>query len=155
LDYHGELTVQLPPPKLRILYTASGTLPTAAILKDDRAVVEHKLYWAPAISESEARYLEAVMNSEALRTRVAPKQSRGQWGARDFDKMLVGGIPEFDPANPLHADLVKEAEHAERMASEVQLPENIHFIRARQKMREALRKDGVAQRIDKLVDRLL
>lgn len=155
LDYHRELSAQLPPPKLRVLYAASGTLPAATFLRDNRAVVEHKLYWASVASEDEARYLEAVTNSEALRSRVARKQSRGQWGARDFDKVLVEEIPKFDPANPLHADLIKGAEHAEKVAQSVELPENIHFVRARQKIREALREDGVAQRIDALVGRLL
>jgi hypothetical protein len=84
-DYHGSLGVQFPAVGVRVLYGASGTLPAAAILRDGRAVVEHKLYWASVADEDEARYLTAILNSETARSRVAHMQSRGQWGARDFD----------------------------------------------------------------------
>jgi hypothetical protein len=155
LDYFGKLTTQLPPPKLRVLSAASGKLPAAALLRDERAVAEHALYWASTATPQEALYLAAFLNSDALRKRAESKQARGQWGARHFDKLLAELIPEFDAANALHADLVKAAEHAEQITAAVELPENIHFIRARQKIREALRDDGVAQSIDELVDKLL
>ena len=59
LDYFGKLVAQFPAPKIRVLYAASGTLPAAAILLEQRAVVEHKLYWAAVESLDEAKYLLA------------------------------------------------------------------------------------------------
>jgi hypothetical protein len=39
---------------------------------------------------------------------LAGLQSRGQWGARDFDKvMFTLPIPRFDSAASLHRDLAK------------------------------------------------
>ena len=106
LDFHRGLVSQLPVPPLRVIYSASGTLMAAAVLENAEAVIEHKLYWAPVKSLDEARYLIAVLNSEAARRRVASLQSRGQWGARDFDKVMwTLPIAEFDPANPLHTAL--------------------------------------------------
>jgi hypothetical protein len=155
LDYFGQLSAQMPPPPIRVVYGASGTLPAAAILRDPRAVVEHKLYWT-ATGEDEARYLEAILNSETARSRVAGRQSRGQWGARDFDKLMLDlPIPKFDPSAPLHAELVAAAIRAESIAAALPLPGGPGFIRARYVVRQALSGDGVAVRIDELVGELL
>jgi len=155
LDYLGELSAQMPPARLRVVYAKAGTLAAAAILRDRAGIVDHKLYWARCDSGAEASFLVAVINSETLRSKVAPYQSRGQWGARDFDKLLIGSVPEFDSKNDLHNALAKAAETATLVAGNVDLPESIHFTRARQRIRAALREDGIAQKIDKLVEKLL
>ena len=156
IDYYGKLTAQLPPPPLRVVYTASGTLPAAALLPGDFAIVEHKLYWAGVTNDAEGRYLLAVRNSETARRRVEHPQSRGQWGARDFDKVILSlPIPRFDPANRLHQELTAAAASAEQVAADVTLQEGMHFVRSRQLVRRALQEDGVATRIDNLVTQLL
>jgi hypothetical protein len=155
LDYFGQLSAQMPPPPIRVVYGASGTLPAAAIVRDPRAVVEHKLYWT-ATRDDEAHYLEAILNSEAARSRVAGRQSRGQWGARDFDKLMLDlPIPTFDPSEPIHAELVAAAFRAESIAAAVPLPSDVGFVRARGSVRAALVAAGLAQDIDRLVQRLL
>jgi len=156
LDYYGKLTAQFPPPPLRVLYTKAGTLPAAALLRDANAVVDHKLYWAPVGKEDEAAYLLAILNSETARARVAHLQSRGQWGARDFDKVMFSlPIQPFDPKDRLHQRLARAAQRAQVVAAEVPLREGEHFVRARGRIREALREDGVAAEIDRLVAELL
>jgi len=145
----------MPLAELRVIYSASGTIAAAAIVGDLDAIVEHKLYWAAIGEVSEGRYLTSILNSETTRRKVAPRQSRGQWGARDFDKLLAEAIPQFDKNNPLHAELSEAAERAETIAAAVELPEGIHFVRARKLIRDALRADGVAQKIDRLVGRVL
>lgn len=128
----------------------------ATVIRDGRAVIEHGLYWASAGDESEALYLVAVLNSETLRQRITAMQAKGQWGARHFDKLIFEvPIPTFNPGEPLHRHLAAAAERAEQVAASVSLPDNINFIRARQRIRDALRADGVAGRIDELVARLL
>jgi BarA-like signal transduction histidine kinase len=156
IDYYGQLSAQLPPAALRVVYAASGTLPAAAVLRDSSAIVEHGLYWVATHTEAEARYLVAVLNSETARARVADMMARGQWGARHFDKVMLSlPIPHFDPSNMLHQELSKAAAHAEKVAAAVMLKEGTHFVRARQIIRAALREDGIAQRIDELVAELL
>ena len=145
----------MPPAPIRVVYGASGSLPAAAILRDQRAIVEHKLYWT-ATGEDGAHYLEAVQNSETARAAAAHLQSRGQWGARDFDKvMLELPIPGFAAGNPLHVELVAAAKHAEVLAAAVDLPLAVNFIRARGLVRTALERDGITASIDSLVARLL
>ena len=155
-NYHNELEVQFPIAPLRVVYAASGTNPAACLLRDRKAVIEHKLYWMTPDSEGEARYLIAVLNSETARARAAQYQSRGQWGARDFDKVMFNlPIPRFDVEQRLHFDLSALAAEAEEVAAIPELPETVRFQRARALIRTALSEAGIAQRIDALVAELL
>lgn len=156
IDYYGKLSAQFPPAPLRVVYAASGTLPAAAILGDQAAVAEHKLYWARVDNLAEAQYLEAILNSETSRARVAHLQSRGQWGARDFDKVMFELlIPQFAPSSRLHRDLAAAAARAEEVAGDVRFPATVHFVAVRRRIRQALAEEGVAGEIERLVERLL
>ena len=155
-NYHNGLSVQFPIARLRVMFAASGTLPAAALVRDDVGVVEHKLYWAAVASEAEGRYLASILNSENARFRVAHMQSRGEQGARDFDKLMFTlPIPRFDARKPGHAALADAGREAERVATAVAIPEGASFQRARGAIRERLREDGIANRIDELVEELL
>lgn len=156
IDYFGKLTSQFPVAPLKVVYSASGTLPAATLLSDPRGIVEHQLYLAKVDSKQEGRYLLAILNSETARHLAEHLQPRGQWGARHFDKVILSlPIPTFDNTNKLHKALSTAAAHAEKVASAVQLEEGIHFITARKKIRAALDEDGVASKIDKLVAEVL
>jgi hypothetical protein len=156
LNYYGQLTAQFPIAKLRVIYSKAGTLPAATLMKDQAGLVDHTLYWATVNGLEEGYYLLAVLNSETARKLAERLQARGQWGARHFDKVILSlPIPSFDASNKLHLALSKAAAHAEEVASGVQLAEGMHFVKARQKIRAALREDGVAEKIDKLVAELL
>ncbi len=155
-DYYGKLASQFPIAPLRVVYAASGTVPAACVLRDSKAVIEHKLYWTTAASAGEARYLAAILNSGTARERTAKYQSRGQWGARDFDKVVFNlPIPRYDSKIKLHRDLADAAAKAERVATAVALPEGVKFQRARSLVRAALKEAGLADTIDTLVARLL
>jgi hypothetical protein len=156
-NYHNELGAQFPRAKLRVVYAKAGALPAACIVSDkDTAIIDHKLYWSKLETEEEARYLQAILNSETARSRVAVYQSRGQWGARDFDKVMFNlPIPRFDENNKLHRDLAEAAQEAEKIAAEVALPENVKFQQARRLVRDALTEAGISRKIDTLVAHLL
>lgn len=151
-NYHNELGAQFPLPKLRIIYAKAGSLLAATVVRDPKFVIDHKLYWSAPASENEARYLSAILNSETTRSRAESWQSRGQWGARDFDKVIFNlPIPRFDAKDPLHTALAKAAAKAEKLAGAVILPEGVKFQRARRLVRQALADAGVAEEIDALV----
>lgn len=156
INYIGQLAAQFPIATRRVIYTKSGTLPAACILRDERAVVDQKLFWATTTSEEEAYYLVAVLNSEAARSRAERYQSRGLFGTRDFDKVMFNlPIPPFNVGEKLHTDLAAAGREAERVAGVVELVEGEKFQRARKRVRDALAEDGVGGEIEKLVDRLL
>ncbi|MDO8615495.1 MAG: N-6 DNA methylase [Dehalococcoidia bacterium] len=156
IDYYGKLSAQLPPAPLRVMYSKAGTLPAAVVIRGGTAMVENTAYWAAVGSEAEGRYLEAILNSETARSRVEALQARGQWGARHFDKVMFSlPIPKFEHGNRLHQRLARAGARAEQVAARVELREGEHFVRARQRIRAALREDGVAGEIDRLVAELL
>jgi hypothetical protein len=155
-NYHNELGAQFPMSGFRVLYAKAGTLPAAILLEDRQPVIDHMLYWMPVSEQVEGHYLVSILNSEAARSRIEQYQARGQFGARHFDKVMFNlPIPRFDPASSLHLELAAAAEGAEKVAAVVELPEGVPFQRARGMVRKALNADGVADRIDGLVSRLL
>ena len=155
-NHYNKLSSQFPIAPLRIVYAKSGTLPAACVLAKSGAVIDHMLYWTAPASGDEARYLAAILNSETARQRIAQYQSRGQWGARHFDKVIFNlRIPRFDSADGLHGTLADAASEAEHVAAGVELPEAALFQRARRVVRTALAEAGLSQRIDALVARLL
>ena len=111
LDYLHKLSSQLEWQRtsgeedLRVVYTKSGE-PTAALLKDNTVLVDHVLYWIPCQTVDEAHYLLAVINSNSLKKAAQPLMTKGQFGPRDLHKHLWKlPIPEFDPAQELHATI--------------------------------------------------
>jgi hypothetical protein len=156
LDYIGQLSSQFPIAPVRVAYAASGTLPAAVVLRDHRAVIEHKLYWSKPASENEAYYLCAILNSETARSQAERYQSRGQFGARDFDKVMFNlPIPLFKATEALHRELAEAGAQAEVVAASVELKEGEKFQRARKRVRDALAEDGIGGDIEKLVEKLL
>jgi len=155
-DYYGKLSAQFPLAPLRVVYAKAGIQAAACIVRDQTYIIDHKLYWAASKDEKEARFLTAVFNSETARARSETLQSRGQWGARDFDKVMFNlPIPRFDAKNALHKDIAEAAREAEKIAANLSLPDGVKFQRARGLVRTALAEAGVAQKIDALVARLL
>jgi N-6 DNA Methylase len=155
-NYHNELGAQFPLAPLRVVYAKAGKQPAACVLHNCTHVIDHKLYWASSQSLLEAAYLTAILNSETTRSRVESFQSKGQWGARDFDKVMFNlSIPRFNASDRFHTAIAEAAREAESIAATVALPETIKFQRARGLIRAALTEAGVAQKIDTLVAKLL
>lgn len=141
---------------LRIVYTASGTMLSAARLPGNSSIVEHKAYWAAVRSPAEAAYLLAVLNSAAALGKITDLQSHGQRDKRDFDNLVwTLPIPEYDDTDPLHRDLAAAAARAEAVAATVALADTQHFTAKRRAIRAALAEDGIAAEIEALVDALL
>jgi hypothetical protein len=91
-----------------------------------------------------------------LTDRVAPFQSRGQFGARDFDLyVFYVNIPLFNPENSLHAELANLAGRAEEVAAGVDLPAEVQFQAARRRVRAALDEDGTAAHIEAVLAQLI
>ncbi len=134
-----------------VLFAEAGTNLAAAVVQDEEAIIDHKLYWAPADSLGEARYLCGLLNSAALLAGVRRFQSQGQWGARDFDKYVFNlPIPRFDENDELHRRIAAAAETAEEVAASVPSVEGEYFTRTRSRVRAALADHGVAAELERL-----
>lgn len=155
IDYQGKLTRQLGAPAQRVVYSKAGTKLAAARLNDPQAVIDHKLYWIPARNIDEARYLTAILNAPITTETVAGYQSRGLFGARDFDTYVWRlPIPTFDATNELHEQLVSLAQQAEGAAAQADLG-GMGFQKARKVVRTALADQGIQAKLNDSVTQLL
>ncbi len=166
LDYYGKLTAQLewqhnPGDRpVRVVYTAAG-IPTAAVVSDDKVLIESKLFWIACRGIEEANYISAIINSDALYADVAPLMSKGQWGARDLQGHLWRlPIPEFDPADGLHESIAAAGEAAAKGSAE-QLEklreerDRVTVTIARRELRKLLRGSAEGQAVEDAVGSLL
>jgi hypothetical protein len=154
-NYQRGLSNQADPCLIRVVFSKSGTLPAAAIVRNSAAVVDHVLYWAGVGTLGEAQYLEAIFNSETVRSRIGRLQARGEQGARHFDKLFFTlPIPRFDSSD-LHQRLSEAALRAEKIAAAVSIDISQTFTRSRALIRQALADAGVSAEIDDLVEQLL
>ena len=155
VDYQSKLNTQFPLAPVRIVYTTSGSILAAAAVRDTRAIIDMSLYWSD-VSEDEARYLEAILNAPVTTERVAPFQSKGNFGPRHFAKNIWRlRFPLYDPSNPLHNQLVQMAVEAEEIAAAVPIPAGLDFKAARKKIRLALDAEVLLKRLDEAVVELL
>lgn len=156
IDYHGQLSAQLPTSRWRVVYTASGNSLAAALVRDDSAIVEHKLYWAPVAAEAEGHYLCAILNSATLLERVKPLQALGLFGTRDFDKNVFAvPFPKYDATDNLHARLAGLGAQSEEIAAAVDIAGARTFQAARKTVAAALVAAGISQEIEGAVAELV
>ena len=170
LDYYGKLSSQLgwqnkhDDTAVRVIYSASG-LPTAAMVEGTTTITDYTLYWVACKSIEEANYLLAIINSDALEEAVNPFMARGQFGARHLQKHLWKlPIPEYDPANPLHADISAAGKSASegaarelaRVRAEREASGRVFSVTvARRELRGWLRGSSEGGRVEEAVSELL
>lgn len=155
IDFHGQLSSQLPVAPLRVVYTKTGNKLAAAIVRDPRAIIDFSLYWARVSTESEARYLCAVLNSGTLLERVKPLQTLGLYGARHFDKyVFLIPFPKYDNTNELHVELAALGAKAEELAAQVDVSSSRTFQIARKLISTKLDDSAISTKIDAAVAEL-
>jgi hypothetical protein len=156
MDYHAQFSSQLPTSPVRVVFVASGTTMAAAIVRDQRALIEHALYWMPTTSTAEANYVCAILNSAPLLTTVQPLQAIGLFGARHFDKNVFAvPFPLFDPGVEIHAILADLGDRAEQAAATVDISGVGTFQAQRKLIRAHLEETGIEAKIVEAVTQLL
>ena len=166
LDYYGKLSSQLDwrceagDRKLRVVYGGWGA-PTAALLHENDAIIDYKLFWIACRDIWEAYYLLAIINSDTLYELVTPLMSKGQFGARDLQKHLWKlSIPEFDAGNSLHIRVSQTGEAASQGAAKqmAQLRRDrgkVTVTVARREIRKWLRDSKEGEAVEEAVKELL
>jgi hypothetical protein len=156
LDYHGQLSAQLPAARHRVVYSKAGNTLAAARIDDSETLIDHMLYWAAASSLEEARFLTVVLNSSVVLERVKPLQALGLFGARHFDKAVFSApIPVYDSRDENHLRLVDLAVEAEDVAERCDLSNVRDFKIARRVIRDSIAGCGLAARIEQVVARVI
>ena len=167
LDYHRGLSTQLDWQRnpgtrpVRIVYTQAGE-PTAALVLDDSAIIDSRLYWITCRDLREAFYLLAVVNSRVLYIAAKSFMSKGQFGARDLHKHLWKlPIPEFDSGDELHVEVSNAGKAAEEGAARelacvrVERGYDVSVTIARRELRKWLRSSDEGKRVEVAVVELL
>ena len=165
LDYMHNLTNQITDEHaVRLVYTTSGR-PTAAVLTEPDVFIDTSLYWIRCQSTDTAHYLAAIINSQALYDQVENLMAKGAFGARHLHKHLWKlDIPEYDLKNLAHTelstlgnDLQDQADRKLEALAQTRKMEGLASVRgvARPALREWLRTNQSAQRIEVLVQALL
>ena len=166
LDHYGKLSSQLKwkgnteGRSIRVVYSAGGRA-TAAMLSDDDVMVDNALYWITCRHLSEAYYLLAVINSQALYSAVASLMSKGQFGARNLKKQLWKlAIPEYDGSEGLHGEIAAAGEAAAAGAARElgrlrRERERVTVTIARRELRRWLRESAEGAAVEAAVGRLL
>ncbi len=158
-DYASQLSRQLPAPEdwrgRCILYPRSGDIMRGARLVGAAPVMGSGLYWWVAASEDEAAYLAALLNADSLAEAFRESRSSG----RDFHLYPWRRIPipRFRAGTASHmelAGLCREAETA--VADWIDAGGAAAGQVARSgRIRALLRDNGIMERIDGIVRRLL
>ena len=166
LDYYGKLSAQLARQQspaerpIRVVYGGWG-VPTAALLREDETIVDYTLFWIACKDTREAYYLLSLINSDALYGMVTPFMPKGQFGARHLQKHLWKlPIPEFDPDDPLHAEMSEAgeaaAEGAARQLAQLRKErDRVTVTIARRELRKWLRASPEGRAVEDAVGRLL
>lgn len=150
IDFHGQLSSQIPASAHRVVYTKAGNNLAAARIHDAAALIDFSLYWCATSGPDEALYLTAILNSTAVLDRVRPLQTQGLFGARHFDKYIFSiSIPTFDSAVPEHSELTELARQCESAAGEVDVSSSADFKRSRSAIRAQLQE--LTEQVDQAV----
>ena len=154
IDYMSKLTQQVPVPPIRVVYAKAGMHVSAALVTDQRALIDHKLYWAAVSSESEGNYLVGILNTPTLTELVRPLMSYGK-DERDIDKAVWKlPIPAYDNTNPLHTEIAQVAKALTADLAERQWRSD-YFVTIRQDVRAWLLTNDNGRKLDNLVRELL
>lgn len=156
INYIGQLAAQFPAGAQRVVYSKAGHSLCSARVTDTNVVIDHKLYWAAAASEAEAKYLTGILNSKTVLERVRPFQAIGLFGARDFDKNVFRAkIQPFEAGNADHLALVDVVTRAEELAATVDVSTARTFQQARALVTAALDAAGLSSELEALVLRVV
>lgn len=162
LNWQNGLSGQNPKARFLVLYTSSATDASATVIDrrkfDYPFIVDHKTYWCECVSEAEAHYLAAYINSGYANGMIKEFQSRGLFGARDIHKLIVKlPFPKYLHSDPDHDALSALGKACAKLATNFSrtLGEDLQarvLGRARAKLRGEL--DSELKQIDVIVEKL-
>ena len=156
IDYNSKLTSQFRSIGTnQITYNSSGNRLCAAILttKDKKKVdiIEHSAYRVPCASKSEAYFLIAVLNSDAIHAALGSSKESSRHFDTKFWKKIP--IPRYDSTNEYHVKLKSYGREAEKKS--LIMYDGSTGWSARDGILRGMRRDGLLAKIDACVMKIL
>ena len=155
IDYNGKLTSQLGRTGEHVAYNKAGSALYAARVPDDGRILHDTVYYVRCRSRAEARFLTAVLNSDALLPALLQTRRNGMDFAAHPWKVIP--IPRYDGSSGLHRRLSRLAGRAERAAARAcaVVGSEASAAEARRAVADALCAGGISGEIDAACAELL
>ena len=140
-----------------LVYGKAGR-PTAATVTSEGILIDTTMYFIKCREINEARYLSAIINSQALYDKAQALMPKGQYGPRDVHKHIWRlTIPAYDQTQSLHRELAVCGIMIERevmmLATQQSHPQSVRAYRAM--IRDWQRSAPISREAEALVARLL
>lgn len=164
LNYQNKITAQSATPGYLLVYNASGSNITSALIDSQHLpvingaqprslVLDHTAYWYRCATSEEGYYLSALLNAPCVDAAIKIHQTRGLFGARHIHRrpFEVCPIPPYDPGNAEHQRLAALSQEAHGIVGGLDLRAG-GVVAARKQARQAARAqiaeiDAIAQRL--------
>ena len=124
----------------------------------DGILIDTTMYFIKCREIDEARYLSAIINSQALYDKAQALMPKGQYGPRDVHKHIWRlPIPNFDPTIPNHVTLANLCAQAEQETTLIATQQpNRNSVRAtRAIIRDWQMNSAIGQSTEALIQTLL
>jgi hypothetical protein len=155
LDFQSKLSTQLPIQKLRVVYNTSGMHVCCNKWRDDEAILNSDLYWAPMQSEREADFISAILNAP-MRTELArPFMSYGKDERHIHKHVWELPVPKFDPNEETHVRIADIGRQLENIVATFPIDESVHFSATRRHIRDFVMETAEGQEINDLVTEMI
>jgi SAM-dependent methyltransferase len=155
LDFQSKLSKQLPIAKLRIVYNTSGMHICSAKLRDDEAILNSDLYWAPMQSEREADFISAILNAPVTTELARPFMSYGKDERHIHKHVWELPIPKFDANDAVHVRIADIGGQLEKVVATFEIDESVHFSATRRHIRSFIMETSEGQELNDIVTELI
>jgi len=161
IDFAGKLSVQIGTAgrgKRMVLYPSSGDIMRSARIKQGSGIADSTLFWQVVQSSNEAGYLVSLLNAPALARAFSESRDSGRhFQLHPWRKVP---IPQYDSEDESHLILAELCATAERTAYRTALDERrlrpkLGQVGLSKAVREALKREGVLDRIDEQAAKVL
>ena len=158
IDYNGSLSAQLTRVVRRgtlVFYPKSGDIMRGARRGAGPIVADDTLYYFNAANVGEARFLTALLNAPCLSRAFRESRTSGRHFHQNPWRVIP--IPRYDPVNPIHRDLARLCNRAERVASTWLCQQTIPYgqVAASTRIRSLLDEQGIFAAIDRATAAIL
>ncbi len=154
LNFRNKFTQQVPVPSIRVVYAKAGMHVVAGVATDQRAVIDHTLYWGSMATMNEAIFLMSVLNSPNLTELTRPLMSYGK-DERHIDKHVWKlPIPVYNQEDDLHIAVVALGEELTEEIRNLSFT-STYFVTQRQAVRAHIASTRAGKELDAAVQELL
>jgi hypothetical protein len=124
-------------------------------LRDNEAIVNSDLYWAPMQSEREATFVSTILNAPVTTELARPFMSYGKDERHIHKHVWELPIPTFDANDAVHARVVEIGEILEKLIASHSIDDSVHFSAGRRHIRKLILDTPEGQELNDIVTEMI